>query len=411
VLCCVVVVWQAYLKQKEAGRMRVIETDILIVGGGPAGLSVSAELRGVSSVLVHQDREIGKPVRTSGGSWLADMQRLGIPEDLYQRINRMDVFSDTRALEVDISDAPAVVLDITRLYLWLASMATSDIHCATKFLRTEKVKGGYLSTLRTTGQGEWQVKSRQIVDASGWHCIVLESLGLNTKPARDAVGIEYEYPVDNIQMDRAILFFGSFALAGYGWAFPTNYGTVRLGVGVIRPVSDASPKDMMNALLASDELARMGLPHPAGEHVNAGTIPSVAYEKQLVYDDVIRVGDSANMATPTLGEGLRICIEQGRLLGDALSKQTPRALKAWERQANGTLALKYKVGFWVNQAAAKYTTANWERSLRRMEKLPPAELMAYFKNDFSTGMIIRRVSLLVWRKVKDGARRVSGREV
>ncbi len=389
----------------------MIETDILIVGGGPAGLSVSAQLKGLSSVLVHQDREIGKPVRTSGGSWLADVERLGIPEDLYQRVDQLDVFSDTRELSVDIRDAPCVVLDITRLYQWLASKATSEIHCATKFLRTEKVEGGYVSTVRTPGKGEWQIKSRQIVDASGWHCIVLESLGLNTKPVRDAVGIEYEYPVENFDMNRAILFFGSFALSGYGWAFPTNYGTIRLGVGVIRPASDESPRDMMNKLLASNQLARMGIPAPEGEHVNAGTIPSVAYEKELVYGDVIRVGDSANMATPTLGEGLRICIEQGRLLGDALSKQTPRALKAWERQANGTLALKYRVGFWVNQAAAKYTTANWERSLKRMEKLPPAELMAYFKNDFSTGMIVRRVALLVWRKMKDRVRGVFGGKV
>lgn len=379
----------------------ILDTDILIVGGGPAGLSVSGQLAGVSSILVHQDREIGKPVRTSGGSWLKDVRRLGVPDDLYQRIDRMDVFSDTRELEVDISGNPAVVLDVTRLYQWLASKATSQIHCATKFLRTEQVDGGYLSTLRTPGKGEWQVRSRQIIDASGWHCIVLESLGLNRKPARDAVGIEYEYPVQDFNMSRAILFFGSFALSGYGWAFPTNYGTIRLGVGVIRPASDQSPRDMMNALLASNQLERMGIPRPEGHHVNAGTIPSVAYEKQLVYGDVIRVGDSANMATPTLGEGLRICIEQGRLLGDALSAQNPKALTDWERQASGTLALNYKIGFWVNQAAARYTTQNWERSLDRMAKLPSEELMDYFRNDFSTKMIIKRVSLLVWRKTKD----------
>jgi flavin-dependent dehydrogenase len=383
----------------------ILETDILIVGGGPAGLSVSGQLQGVSSILVHQDREIGKPVRTSGGSWLKDMRRLNIPAHLYQRIDRMDVFSDTRALEVDISPNPAVVLDVTGLYLWLASAATSEIHCATKFLRTEKVDGGYLSTLRTQGKGEWQIRSRQIIDASGWHCIVLESLGLNKKPARDAVGIEYEYPAQDFDMRRAILFFGAFALSGYGWAFPTNYGTIRLGVGVIRPASDQSPRNMMNALLASNQLERMGIPRPDGHHVNAGTIPSVAYEKQLVYGDVIRVGDSANMATPTLGEGLRICIEQGRLLGQALSARTPKALSDWENRANSKLALNYKIGFWVNQAAARYTTQNWERSLDRMARLPSEELMDYFRNDFSKTMIVKRVSLLLWRKLKDSLTR------
>ncbi|MEM7472420.1 MAG: NAD(P)/FAD-dependent oxidoreductase [Pseudomonadota bacterium] len=379
----------------------IVETDVLIVGGGPAGLAVSGALSGIDSILVHQDREIGKPVRTSGGSWLHDMQRLAIPEEMYQLIDQLDVYSDTREVLVDICDAPAVVLDVTKLYRWLAERATSELFCATKFLHCTKVEDGYLSTLRTTGEGEWQVKSRQIIDASGWHCAVLDSLGLNTTPARDAVGIEYEYPVSGAMMHRAVLFFGAFALTGYGWAFPTNYGTMRLGVGVIRPDSDASPKDMMAALLASDQLERMEIPRPEGEHVNAGTIPSIAYEKQLVYGDVIRVGDSANMATPTLGEGIRICIEQGRLLGEALSARSPKALAAWERQAGRKLALNYRIGFWINQAAARYTTRNWERSLRRMERLPGHELMAYFRSDFTAGMIVRRVCLLVWRKMKD----------
>ena len=69
------------------------ETDVLIVGGGPAGLSVASHLGDdVSSVVVHQDREIGKPVRTSGGSWLKDADALGIPAQLYTIIGRGRIF-------------------------------------------------------------------------------------------------------------------------------------------------------------------------------------------------------------------------------------------------------------------------------------------------------------------------------
>ncbi len=66
----------------------VLECDVLIVGGGPAGLSVAAALPDhISSIIVHQDAEIGQPFRTSGGCWLADAERLGIPESYYQIID------------------------------------------------------------------------------------------------------------------------------------------------------------------------------------------------------------------------------------------------------------------------------------------------------------------------------------
>ena len=111
---------------------------------------------------------------------------------------------------------------------------------------------------------------------------------------------------------------------------------------------------------------------------------------------MIRVGDSANMATPTLGEGIRVCIEQGRALGDALSEGH---LKRWERRAVRKLALQYKLGFWANARASRYGPQDWNRSVHRMGKLPPDELIAFFRNDFSYILIAKRLWLTAKRKL------------
>ena len=71
------------------------DCDVLIVGGGPAGLSVASHLpRSARVVVAHADAEIGTPVRTSGGTWVRDMQALGIPSEFWQVIDQLDFFSD-----------------------------------------------------------------------------------------------------------------------------------------------------------------------------------------------------------------------------------------------------------------------------------------------------------------------------
>jgi len=240
---------------------------------------------------------------------------------------------------------------------------------------------------------------KRIIDASGWHCAVLDALGLVPPPTRRGIGIEYEYPAPTHGRTDAALFFGASVPTGYGWAFPTTSGALRLGVGVIHPQTDLSPKDVMAALLEGGALERMGLPRPSNFHVNAGILPSAPYERKLVFSDVIRVGDSANMATPTLGEGIRICIEQGRALGKALSAQTPAAIEKWEHAARKRFALQYKIGFLANQRAAAYSPSDWDRSVARMSRLPPEELINFFRNDFSARVIAARGAQALGRRI------------
>ncbi len=384
--------------------MRIEETDILIVGGGPAGLSTAGRLAdGVKAIVVHQDKEIGWPVRTSGGSFKGDIDALGVPSEFYVIVNTAEIYSDNRRLELDMSSDPVVVLDVTKVYRWLAEQMNAELHCATKFLRVERDGDGFLSTLRTVGTGEWQVRSRYIVDASGWHMAVLDSLALKPKPERKGVGIEYEFPARNHRLTKAVLFFGKSIPSGYGWALPTADGSIRLGLGQIRPINTENPKDLMDRFLASGELERMGLPQPEDFHVNSGTLPSEPFEKDLVFGRVIRVGDTANFATPTLGEGIRICITHGRALGDALSEAVlqgrDKPLKRWEKSVTRELALKYKVGFWVNQGAAQYSPENWDASVDRMSRVPSEELLQFFKNEFPPKTILRRAWLVLKRRI------------
>ena len=380
---------------------KTLVCDVFIVGGGPAGLSVAATLPdNVSCVIVHQDREIGLPVRTSGASWLQDAERLGIPEHLFKRIGTSEVFSDKEQAVIAMGDEVPVILDTPRLYQWLARQSDHkdrSLLLATKFVSiTRRDDGRYESRIRGRNTHWERVIATYVIDASGWHFAVLEALGLASKPERLAVGTEYEYPIGQNDTNRVIAFFGTKAPAGYGWAFPTAQDTLRIGVGIIQPDTDKSPRDLLDAVIADGRfLKRMGLTLEGTPIVHSGILPSVAYDDRLVFGNVIRVGDSANFATPTLGEGIRVCIEFGRLLGTRLGEAVrtgrPAPLKAYERACRRKLKRDYHWGFIVNQRAAKYTPEHWNAAVRRMGMVGPDAIIATFRGEFPPAKIARMV--------------------
>jgi len=386
------------------------QCDVLIVGAGPAGLSVASSLSNeISCIIVHQDAEVGRPVRTSGGSFLKDAKALCIPEKYYQIIDSLDFYSDHAEAKFIIETDKMVIFDITGLYQYLASLLQSknrQLLMSTKFLNTEKLLSGtYLSTIRSKDGGKKTIRSKYIIDASGWHCAVVQACGLIPPPKRLGIGIEYEFTQDDFPKNRAALFVGSPVLAGYGWVFPTHYNTVRLGVGVIKPDTNANPRHVMSRLLASGFLDRIGVRVPDEYEINSGIVPAVAFQRKLVFGNIIRVGDSANCATPIAGEGIRIAIEQGRLLGTALSKaigqQSRRSLQAFEKAYADKYARDYKIGFWANQRIAGYGPDDWDRSVKRISRLTEAQITELLHNRFNLRDLLRTALLHLKRKLLD----------
>jgi len=400
----------------------MLECDVLIVGGGPAGLSVASALPDdVSTIIVHQDREIGKPVRTSGASWLPALQALGIPEEFYLILEKNEAYSDNEHAELPLGK-DSVILATTELYKWLASLSDHkdrELLLATKFLNcTRQQDGSIVSDIRSRDGTKSQIRSKFIIDGTGWHMAVLESLGLAEKPKRLGIGIEYEYAMGKNDPTRAFFFFGESIPSGYGWGFPTPEGTFRLGVGVISPDTDLSPRAVMNTVMASDPEQRFGIDLSGDYTVNSGILPSVAYESKLVFGNVIRVGDSANFATPTIGEGIRVCIEFGRLLGENLGK-TVKTGRRWhllkyEWACRIRMQKDYYFGFIMNSRAAKhYTAEHWDRSVARMRRIDAATFSQTLRSEFRFGKVFRMVFYSIrgriWNQLRRLARKLRSR--
>jgi digeranylgeranylglycerophospholipid reductase len=367
--------------------------DVLVVGGGPAGLAVADCAAKAGSVLVaHRDASIGLPVRTSGASWKVGMDRLGIPESLYHPLSELLFAAPTRSVTVPFGQDHPVVIDVTETYRYLAGRAEASgarVQCGTCFERVIRRDKDCLTCAVSGLDGRREIRARFVVDASGHRRSVMQSLELGLRPERLGVGAEVE-AVSEGDPGRAVLFVGDeFCPAGYGWMFPTRKGTVRVGVGVIRPDSLASPRPLLEQFIQSRAAKGMGLRLTGPVERHFGVIPSDGPCRRVVYDRVIAVGDSVGQALPLVGEGIRYCVEAGRCAGAALadalrdSGRYPEHLRRYETWWQRGYYRAFVRAQRVNEHISHYHDRQWDDKVSFLELLDGDAMAAFLRMDLT----------------------------
>src|SRR5919205_4211107 len=99
--------------------------DIVVVGGGPAGLSAAytAAQNGAKVILFEKDEAIGHSIRTSGVTWISEMERLGIPSEYYNPVQNYRFVSPSNDILVKGSVPKSCVLEVRGAYQYLAFLA------------------------------------------------------------------------------------------------------------------------------------------------------------------------------------------------------------------------------------------------------------------------------------------------
>jgi digeranylgeranylglycerophospholipid reductase len=376
--------------------------DILIVGGGPAGLSAaySAARENAKTLVLEKDDSIAQNIRTSGVSWIDDMKRLAIPEKCYNAIKNFRIISPSKDIVLRGKTPKSCVLDVRSTYQYLATLAAregAEISVRSEVQSVKSNSNRISGVVANTTRGKMEIDSNLVIDASGFNSVVARRSGLARNWTRYGIGAEYECYCDDIDPETWILMVGhKYSDAGYAWIFPISKQRVRIGTGVGRPESITDPIKKLNSIMESkikplDELRNI---QPIEFHY--GFIPNEGSRKSTIFDGLMLVGDSAGQANPLVLEGIRFAIEFGRVAGEvganSLSKGCTReSLEQYEKFWKERVSSKIKSSLKVQSRWLQMNDDSWDREVEIIQQMTVEDFLDFIKAQFTTSRLMKMI--------------------
>lgn len=352
--------------------------DVVIIGGGPAGLACAWHLAqsGLSPLVLDaaafpRDKVCGDAL---SGKVVAVLRRLGgdaliqkmAAEPFVQKANALIFFNDRReAVRLSLPEpemgftAPRYTWDA---WLWQEAPAGIRLRIQTPVLRIERTDQYWRLYL----PGGETLRTRYLVGADGvasrvrpW---VYAYRRARRPPVYSAVRVYVAYPVPPGELE---LHYVPPYLPGYWWAFSMANGQSNLGIGgppaIARRISF---RQAIRHLL--DEKVPKAIPGHGIPLYRAG-VPLTAPGCALV-------GDAGHLVDPFTGEGIGNALLSGYRLAQAILKVQPPtfftydAQTAYEKPLHRELRTEMQVSSWLHRLSRSPLMVRW--LLHRLSSRP-----------------------------------------
>ncbi len=375
--------------------------DVVIVGGGPAGLTAARVLgeAGATVLVIEKDRQVAERVRTSGGTWIRDMADHGVPESMCHPFSRIRLVTPRSEATFEHAEARACVLDIRAVYRHLAARsarAGASVRTGTSVQEVTTASGrpSGVSVRRGDGRPEL-IRADVVVDASGYAARASRSFGVPIATSGYGIGFEEEMEAPAFDQDEAVLLLGrQFAPDGYAWAFPCGEGRVRVGVGVPLPSRGPSTTELARRLRASSAHLRRALAGARTVEVHRGIVPFCPPSAPLVWKGLVRIGDAAGHTSTLAGEGIRLAMDAGSMAGraiaDALNDGGPTwtRLPAYERAWRRKQGRELRAAWRLHRGLLRREDDEWERLGRALRPLSADQLDRLLRSRYSAAWLL-----------------------
>jgi digeranylgeranylglycerophospholipid reductase len=379
----------------------MVDCDIAVVGGGPAGLSAAyiAARSGARVILFEKDESIAHNIRTSGVTWIEEIEKLGITSEHYNPIKNYCFISPSNEVTIRGSTAKSCVLNVRSAFqhlAFLAAEAGSQIMVKSNVINVIVDSNNRISGLKaTTPKGDIIIGSKLVIDASGFNSSIARRLGIVNEWRRYGVGAEYECYCEKVDTETWTLLVGrDYSEAGYAWVFPVSKNRIRIGVGIGRPESKVDPLQKLNSVLEKklNPFNKMGKITPIELHY--GFIPNEGLRKSTVFDGLLLVGDSAGQANPLLLEGIRYAIEFGRLAGkigamSLASNSSKASLIEYERTWRSNIESKIHSAIKVQSRWIGLSDEEWNKEIEILRDMSMEEFLDFIKAEFTTSKMVK----------------------
>lgn len=330
--------------------------DIVVIGGGPAGLSAAkvAAAEGGKVLLLEMQSQIGGQTRSA--TWArASVVGQVLKEAVVNEIHALKLHSPHQQLA--ISGDFGVILDRRIFDKLLAAEAAASgaeiwLSCPVKELLVSDgiIRGVYAEA------GAWaeRVECELVIDASGaqgqWSSLLLRKV-FKRDWDREQLALSSEYLMANASAPDVELFFTSyFAPLGHVWIYPFGRRFAIAGIRGVRIQSDAALDEFIG------RRATPSLKQAVPVAAFRGQLPMEGALASAHADGILAVGGAAGQVYALSGEGLQYALACGEIAGKiaveavAGGDTSRQALSGYDRAWRGKFEGELKVGHLLHAA-------------------------------------------------------------